>query len=377
MRNNVSVSNGRLAVIYLARQAEGIDPLNRFVRSYQSHEAGAPHDLVVLYKGYQPTPKFDQARAVFAGLPHQAIEIDDNGFDIDAYFTAARRINHSLVCFLNTYTAIAASGWLAALDRQASKSHVGVAGAMGSFESVSSSSLFIQEIVQRCLSPSYKGNATTNYYFDFVLSGRGGQMPARGGSWPQSVRAAVRRRLIRVCKVVRAHLYTPRLSSAHSAQLSRFPSFPNPHIRSNGFMMSRERFLETGFPAMSSKWDAYAFESGSDGLTARLRRQGWATVVVDRTGQGYDVDAWCQSGMFRIGTQRNLLLSDNQTRMFAGLAPGHQATVERMTWGDYLGPAPADFPGLGFSFARDPSAIAPRLAVSASCDKLVSDLRVA
>jgi len=374
---NASVRNGRLAVVYLARQAEGLEALRRFARSYEGHDAGVPHDLIVLYKGYQPTREFDRARVAFACIPHQAIEIDDVGFDIDAYFSAARRIDHALVCFLNTHTGIVADGWLAALERQASKPHVGVAGAMGSFESLATSSLFVQEIARKCLSASYVRNASTDYYFDFVLNCRRGEMPVRGGARPPSAFAQMRRRLIRACKLVRARLYTPRLSPDDVAQLSRFPRFPNPHIRTNGFMMLRERFLGADCPTMSSKWDAYAFESGTDSLTARLRRQGLTTVVVDRAGQSYDMDAWCHSGTFRMGAQPGLLLTDNQTRLFAAMAPGHQATVERMTWGDYLAPAPAGFPDLGFAFARDPQVVAPRLAASASCGKLVPGRGVA
>ena len=117
-------------------------------------------------------------------------------------------------------------------------------------------------------------------------------------------------------------------------------------------MMLRERFLDTNVPAPKSKWDAFAFASSADGLTALLRRKGLAAIVVDRDGRGYDVNDWCRSGTFRMGDQHNLLLTDNQTRAFAAMSSGHRATLTRMTWGDYNCAAPEDFPTFGIEFAR-------------------------
>ena len=85
-------------------------------------------------------------------------------------------------------------------------------------------------------------------------------------------------------------------------------------------------------------------------MTAALRRQGLAAIVVGRDGRGYDVPDWPSSRTFRLGEQENLLLSDNQSRNFAALPAGARATYRRMSWGDYLGPAPHDFPDLGFAF---------------------------
>ena len=51
-------------------------------------------------------------------------------------------------------------------------------------------------------------------------------------------------------------------------------------------------------------------------------------------------------------SQDNLLAIDNQVREFARLCAAERITHSRFTWGDYLGPAPPDFPDLGFTFAR-------------------------
>lgn len=44
------------AVVYLARRNEGHEPISRFVNSYRRNSAGAPHDLIVIYKGLEWSP---------------------------------------------------------------------------------------------------------------------------------------------------------------------------------------------------------------------------------------------------------------------------------------------------------------------------------
>jgi hypothetical protein len=342
----------QLAVVYLARQAEGLDAVRRFARSYQRFHAGVPHDLVVLFKGYRATAELEQTRAIFSGLPHLAMGIDDSGFDIGAYFKAARQIDHPWVCFVNTYTEIAADGWLAALHRHASMPHVGVAGAMGSYESLGSSLMLTQEVRQQCRSNAVARDAQIAHYYSFMIYDADGRTVEADTPRRSSALTKVPRRLYRAYRNARHRVGVCLGISRNHVTLSQFPRFPNPHIRSNGFMMLRERLLGMNFPSPKSKWDAYAFESGPRSLTAQLRRDGLAAVVVDRKGHGYDVDQWCCSGTFRLGDQSNLLITDNQTRFYASMAPGHRATLARMTWGDYLGAAPEDFPTFGFEFGR-------------------------
>jgi len=138
------------------------------------------------------------------------------------------------------------------------------------------------------------------------------------------------------------------------AETARFPVFPNPHIRSNGFMVARKRILEFPAGSIKTKMDACAFESGADSLTSRVRRQGLAALVVGKDGIGYDVKDWWSSRTFRCVDESNLLVSDNQSRMFGPMTPGTKATHLRITWGDYVENAPADFPDLGFHFPVNP-----------------------
>src|SRR4051794_35101251 len=107
----------RIGVVYLARMAEGIAPLERFAESYVKYPAGVAHDLVVLYKGYENAAELHAAKSIFAATPHIGVELPDTGFDIGAYLSAAHLLDHDYLCFVNTFTEIAAEEWLASLYR--------------------------------------------------------------------------------------------------------------------------------------------------------------------------------------------------------------------------------------------------------------------
>ena len=63
------MADQRTAVVYLARKAEGPEPLNRFVAAYRGHAAGAPHDFVVVFKGFGETdPDLAHAKVALADL---------------------------------------------------------------------------------------------------------------------------------------------------------------------------------------------------------------------------------------------------------------------------------------------------------------------
>jgi hypothetical protein len=142
------------------------------------------------------------------------------------------------------------------------------------------------------------------------------------------------------------------------ADYAQFPAFPNPHVRTNGFVMRRDRLLDMGFTAPPTKIAACAFESGAHGLTARLRAGGLRSVVVDRAGRAYDVPEWPRSATFRLARQEELLVTDKQTRAFAAMPDAEQATLRRLAWGDGLVPAPVDLPDLGLSFSVDEAGLA-------------------
>lgn len=373
-RTQLQSTPDRIAVVYLARKAEGIPPLQRFVDSYAQNPAGVEHEVAVVYKGFTVPDDLNAAQSVFASLPHIRIEISDDGFDINAYLEAARRLEHDYICCVNTFTELASPGWLATLYQHAVSPRVGIVGAMGSYESLYDSYALINKIIWLCNEMQVSYDEQLAHYYDFIVGKHCGAWKARGegravSDW-RLLASQMRARLSRLRKtpfwieLIRPSRRAGSLDEQFQRiwdrlagpgggmeDCSRFPPFPNPHIRSNGFMLSRQRLLAVQSGSLRTKYDACAFESGIDSMTSQIRREGLRAVVAGRSGQGYDVTDWPRSGTFRLGNQENLILTDNQSRTFMEMAPGTRATHARITWGDYAGPPPPQYPDLGFKFA--------------------------
>lgn len=124
---------------------------------------------------------------------------------------------------------------------------------------------------------------------------------------------------------------------------AHFLPFPNPHLRSNGFMISRELLLGLHWPPTSSKAAAWALESGTNSISRQVWAHGLEVLVVGRDGVAYPPERWRESATFRSGEQRNLLIADNRTRQYEQAKPAFRRRLEEMAWGsagdDATGPS--------------------------------------
>ncbi len=263
------------AVVYLARQADGLDATRSFVASYRAFDAGLPHELVVILKGFDDGGARAEAVDAFGAAAGRFVDVDDRGFDLGPYFTVARSLDHTAFLFLNTFSRILDAGWLAKFAAALAAPRVGLAGATASYES---------------------------HWTAFQAEDRWWKV------WP---RAARMRALYR-------QLFDP---------------FPNPHIRTNAFMLARDTLRRLDLPPVVEKEDAWALESGKAGLTRQVQRLGLDAVVVDRTGRWWAQDEWPASRTFRSGNEDNLLVADNQTDVFLKADARRRAILSRLAWG--------------------------------------------
>ena len=114
-----------------------------------------------------------------------------------------------------------------------------------------------------------------------------------------------------------------------------FALFPNPHLRVVCLLVRRGLLL--GFPPMTSKLDTLRFESGKDGLPARLKRARLRQMVVGANGVAYEERLWPVSGTFRSGAQENLIAHDKHSRHFRDSTPEMQEWLTRIAYtGDVM-----------------------------------------
>jgi hypothetical protein len=113
----------------------------------------------------------------------------------------------------------------------------------------------------------------------------------------------------------------------------QFPPFPNPHLRTNAFMIRRRDFLALRPHRTFTKRQAYSFESGRRGLTSQLLRAGKRPYVVGRDGHAYGISDWMHSHTFWIGKQENLMVADNQTRRYQYATDREKLVLTWDAWG--------------------------------------------
>jgi len=292
------------AVVHLVRHANGPNPPDAFLESYKRHDAGAEHDLVLLCKGFPDTASLAPLRRRASGMRAHEIAVSDEGLDVTAYLAAARALPNCRICFVNSYATILAPRWLALLSAALDTPGAGVAGATGSWGSHRSFALSLLRMPN-----GYRGS----------LGDRRAMDPAfrSVGTAPQ---------LGRVRRLAKTALDLPR-------EIAGYPGFPAPHVRTNGFVIERELLLSLHGGDSRTKSAAYRFEGGTRGLTGQLLARGLAALLVGRDGVALAHEAWPDADRFWQGTQRDLLIADNQTRAYEHGDWAVREALARYAWG--------------------------------------------
>jgi hypothetical protein len=277
--------------VHLVRKENSPEPFRAFLDSYRAAEAGADHDLVLLLKGFDTQRDADEAAALAGGLDAQRLYVDDDGFDVGAYFTAVDRLEHARVCFVNSFTTVRTSGWLGLLEQALRTERAGIAGATGSWASHLSWLRF-----NLGLSTPYRE-----------------AFPDRGWAQAQVLRLTPDTRRVLAPVWLRHAIGTAR---ALRFFVGRFGPFPAAHVRTNGFVVERELMRSLERTPIRRKYDAFVVEGGHKSLTRQIEGLGLRPLLAGADGRVYDVADWARSGVFWQRDQENVLLEDNQTRTY-------------------------------------------------------------
>lgn len=261
-----------IAVVYLCRDLENKGYIDAFLDSYSHFRAGVPHHLSILLKGKTAETKKLTKFLQKHGDSVSVLRVPDEGFDIGSYVYAAKRLNFRIFCFLNSYSRILAPNWLNFLTSPILKGGASLTGCTGSWESFSTTMM--------------------EEGLPFAIEG-----------WPN-----------------------------FPQRLADFPRFPNPHIRTTAFCISRKDFLKLKLPKAKTKVDCWLIESGSDSITRQIQRQKRNVFLVGKNGKVYLPHLWSASEIFRVPGQKNLLIADNQTDNYDDFPEAYQLKITASTW---------------------------------------------
>ena len=282
-----------ICVVHLVRAKNGLNPFMKFLESYSENRGGMEHDLLIIYKGFQVKNSEGEYENFVKDIPHKTIIVPDTGFDILPYFVAVKTYDYRYFCFLNSFSVLQDTCWLVKLYRCISQNGVGLVGATGSYQSV---------------------------YHDYVYYLR--NLDKTDARIPFHSKLAY---LVGFEKL--------RLKFLHHY----YPSFPNVHLRTNGYMIPRDLMLNIRYGRIRFKSDAYRFESGRHSLTRQILGMDFRVLVVGKDGIGYEKEDWCRSKTFWQEDQQNLLIADNQTRQYSEGDAEARKRFSRYAWGESPG----------------------------------------
>lgn len=291
-------------MIHLVRAANGPDAVERFLASYERHEAGMDHELVLVLKGFDRESDADGVVARAARHGATFVRIPDDGLDLDAYAAVSRASTHEHLCFLNSHSEVLADGWLDRLVRPVVDGRAGVVGATGSWASHLGYGMW-----QAGLSGGYASRgATRSEVRSGVHEALGAEYGGDLGNWVLSVMSVGR-------------------------SLRRVPRFPNAHLRTNAFALRRDVFDGLKVPHPLSKHDAHLIESGRRSLTRHVVGLGLPVLVADRAGQTWAPEEWADADVLWQRDQSQLLIADNQTRTYAAAGQAGRRALAFQAWG--------------------------------------------
>jgi hypothetical protein len=278
-RKNIIGDNNpnKILVVHLARLADGLQAFQSFVSSYRKHPAGAPHDLLIAFKGFVNKPEtLELWKANLVDIDYSMMCLEDMDFDIGSYCRVAERYPERAILVLNSNSVLLVDKWLKLLLSYANGNTL--VGATGSWEN--SKLLYL-------LTSRYVGMLSDINMVRWFA------------------------RLL--CATVR---------------------WQNPHLRTNAILFPPAFFPSITLPRkICDKSQAYSCESGFKGISRQARKRGFKLLVVDRNGAAYSWKDWPKSHTFRIGEQEGLIVGDKQTHMYAEAPSSVRDMLSKYAWG--------------------------------------------
>lgn len=313
-----------IAVIHLVWGPLGPAPLRRFLKSYRAHPAGVEHDLIMLFNGVSDD-HLPALNAELEGVEHRRLLLAAPLQDLAAYATAAERLEHEYLCFLNSHSVLLAPDWLAKLAHALNQPKVGLAGATGSWASLRSAALNALFLPSPYRSVFPKRKVARELYRAMELE--------REAGWQPTSEPMRRSQIDSLRSVLKGLAPMPE-------QIRRFEGFPTPHLRTNGFMARRATLTGLRIGNIRTKMEAYSLESGHNSLTHQVMHSGLRAIVVARDGSLHEPEHWPNSRTLWQGDQEGLLIADNQTRLYLNGGLERRQLLSAYAWGQQAAPSP-------------------------------------
>ena len=114
----------------------------------------------------------------------------------------------------------------------------------------------------------------------------------------------------------------------------RFNAFPNPHIRTTGFLINGKKFLDyINNKKIYSKEDAWEIESGKNSLTNYFKNDNCNIYIINSDGDKFIEKDWKLSETYNYLNQSKTIISDKHIRKYNVLNDNDKLLSQKKVWG--------------------------------------------
>ena len=270
------MSKNKPIVLYLAYQPLGINLLKSFIKSYINFKSGYDHELLICFKKFTNVETIEEWSSK---VPFNFIRFIDNekknDFDIGSYLRVSEQYQDRLILFLGTYTNPKTNNWLRIfVENYKEKS---ILGATGSYASI----------------PSMFFKFYYNQYTKF-----------------QQIKWGLQ------------HLLKVKL-------------FPNPHIRTTGFLILAKDLLSIKYDRnkLIKKIECNYFEGGRHGMSQQLISRRFNLFIANSDNNIFSIKDWKKSKTYCLENQEKLIFIDNRTNEYHNASPELKKKMNKLCWG--------------------------------------------
>jgi len=267
-----------LIVVYLCYYKNNFTHVDKFINNYKKYKSGINHNLLICFKN------LDHEKIIFLKKKFKKIKynfvIDNFGdYDIGSYFRLAKKYKKKNLFFVGSYSYPAINNWLKIIYNNFANNTL--ISSAGSYQSLTSDAF----------NNSYRYN--NNFIYNFLL------------------------RIIFFLK-----------------NLIYFPIFPNPHVRTNSFLIKAKDLLKYPYKLnYKRKFDCWRFESGRHSLTNFFKKKRFNIIVVNSKSNIFNKNSWKYSDTYFYKEQKSIIIKDKHTDLFNNSNKRDKLKLEKMVWG--------------------------------------------
>ena len=271
----VNSMNQKVLVCYLITKFNNEQTLIDFAYNYKINNSGLNHDLLICFK-LLDVNQINLFKNILEEINY--IEFFDNSilndYDLGSYKRVAKAYSSRHIFFLNSYSYPVCDLWLKKIvDKYEDNSVIATSASYGSLLS----SLKLKKF--------YK---VVSYYLKFFNYKK------------------------------------------------KFNPFPNPHIRTTGFLIKAMDYLSfMNDKTIKCKEDAWSIESGKHSLTNYFKKHDFKIYVVNSNGDKFSENMWKLSETFNYLDQQKSIISDKHTRKYLKLNNHEKKKIAFNSWGEY------------------------------------------